>query len=388
MKKLFLSIVCALSMSTLFAQTYVDGDTTYEFKPYNYLQFQVGAGHTLGEIDFTDLLSPALQLSWGRQFTPVMGMRLGLGGIQSKGGWVNPYNDYKYNYAALNVDAVLNVTNLFRSWKPAQKFNLSVFAGIAGNLAFNNDEAQDLASQNFHGVHENFSHLWDGSKISPVGRVGVIADLRCTDRVSLNLEANANVTTDHYNSKHADNADWYFNGLVGLTYKLGNGYTKTVREPEPEPVPVAKCVTCGQPVDVCHYHGNHPKCPTCGKVIDDCEYHGNHPAPKPEPMVRNIFFEKNKDIISNEEAVKIQEIAAYLNGHAEAKVALVGYADVKTGNAKINSKISAKRAAAVSKFLQEKCNIAADRITSDSKGDTVQPFAVNEENRVCICIAE
>ena len=30
--------------------------------------------------------------------------------------------------------------------------------------------------------------------------------------------------------------------------------------------------------------------------------------------------------------------------------------------------------------------IAADRITADFQGDTVQPFATPEENRVTICI--
>ena len=32
--------------------------------------------------------------------------------------------------------------------------------------------------------------------------------------------------------------------------------------------------------------------------------------------------------------------------------------------------------------------IAADRIKIDFKGDTVQPYAIPEENRVSICIAE
>lgn len=375
---------------TAFAQTYVEGDTTYEFEPYNYLQFQAGAGYTLGEASFGDLLSPAAAISWGRQFRPTTGMRLGLSGWQSKGAWANPSMDFKYNYAALNADAVFNITNMFRQWKPVQKFNLSAFIGVAANLAFNNDEAQEVSQKVGHSNHESFSHLWDGSKLLPVGRAGVIADFRCTDRVSLNLEVNGNMTTDHYNSKHAKNADFYYNGLVGLTYKLSNGYKKTVREPEPEPepVPVAKCGHCGKTIDDCEFHGNHPKCETCGKYVDECEFHGNHPAPKVEPIIRNIFFEKNKSIISNEEAVKVQEIAAYLNGHPQAKVALVGYADVKTGNAKINNRLSQERSAAVAKFLQEKCNIPADRITTDYKGDTVQPFAVNEENRVCICIAE
>ena len=32
--------------------------------------------------------------------------------------------------------------------------------------------------------------------------------------------------------------------------------------------------------------------------------------------------------------------------------------------------------------------IAADRITVDAKGDTVQPFSVPEQNRVTVCIVE
>jgi len=49
--------------------------------------------------------------------------------------------------------------------------------------------------------------------------------------------------------------------------------------------------------------------------------------------------------------------------------------------------LSKERSAAVSAALQAK-GIAASRITTDAKGDTVQPFNVNEENRVSICIAE
>ena len=32
--------------------------------------------------------------------------------------------------------------------------------------------------------------------------------------------------------------------------------------------------------------------------------------------------------------------------------------------------------------------VAADRITVDYKGDTVQPYTTPEENRVSICVAE
>lgn len=60
-------------------------------------------------------------------------------------------------------------------------------------------------------------------------------------------------------------------------------------------------------------------------------------------------------------------------------------ADVQTGNHRLNKTLSARRAQAVADALTAK-GIAADRITADSQGDTVQPFATPEENRVTICI--
>ena len=61
------------------------------------------------------------------------------------------------------------------------------------------------------------------------------------------------------------------------------------------------------------------------------------------------------------------------------------YADEQTGNPRINKTLSAKRAQAVADALTEN-GIAADRITVDSKGDTVQPYATPEKPRVTVCL--
>ena len=66
---------------------------------------------------------------------------------------------------------------------------------------------------------------------------------------------------------------------------------------------------------------------------------------------------------------------------------LTGYADKETGNPKINMTLSEKRANNVADALKAK-GIAANRIVTDYKGDTVQPNLVPEENRVSICIVE
>ena len=66
---------------------------------------------------------------------------------------------------------------------------------------------------------------------------------------------------------------------------------------------------------------------------------------------------------------------------------VTGYADAGTGNNVINDRIAKRRADAVTKMLLSK-GVAADRITTDSKGARVQPYAENNKNRVSIMIAE
>ena len=67
---------------------------------------------------------------------------------------------------------------------------------------------------------------------------------------------------------------------------------------------------------------------------------------------------------------------------------VVGYADAGTGNDKINDRLSKQRADVVVKCLLEQYEIAADRISYDSKGAHEQPFTENDMNRVTIMIAK
>jgi outer membrane protein OmpA-like peptidoglycan-associated protein len=67
---------------------------------------------------------------------------------------------------------------------------------------------------------------------------------------------------------------------------------------------------------------------------------------------------------------------------------VTGYADAGTGNDRINDRLAKGRAEAVVKALKEQYGIAESRISWDSKGSRVQPFADNDSNRVSIAIAE
>ena len=100
-----------------------------------------------------------------------------------------------------------------------------------------------------------------------------------------------------------------------------------------------------------------------------------------------IFYYIRQTEIRDDQKPALNQLINFLKENPETKVAITGYADVETGNPRINMKYSEGRAAGVAKALVD-AGIDAARITTDAKGDTVQPFSENDKNRVSICIAK
>lgn len=344
-------------------------DSVDVFNPHWYLQGQVGGQYTLGEGSFGDLISPNVQLSAGYNFNPILGVRLGVNAWQSKGSWSDSY-DWKWNYINPNADVTINLSNLFCEYNANRKINVNWFVGVGLNIAFNNDEAADVnaAVAGVTNYAENLSLLWDGTKFRLQGRTGLMADYSINDRWSVGLEIQANLINDHYNSKSADNSDWFFNGLVGVKYNLSKPSAK-----KEVIVPAAPERIIERVIE---------------RVVEK-------PAPVQqavqqavEPLRRDVFFTISSTKITAAEMQKVKDIADYLNKYPNATVTITGYADKGTGNANINMSLSQKRAKAVVDALVKNYGIAESRIKSDAKGDTEQPFEEAILNRVSICIAK
>lgn len=386
-KKALLSCLLLAGVLSASAQE-PEAKTEYVFNHHWYIQLQGGGQYTLGEVDFDKLISPNVQFAIGYQINPVVGIRLQANAWQSKGGWDYINNtrmsnfEWKYNYVAPGLDFTFNLSNLFCGFNPKRLVDFSVFAGAGANIAWKNDEANDAFAQilgyqyqpgdaPITSYKENLDYLWDGTKVHPFGRFGAAVDFRLSDAVKLGVEANANFTDDHYNSKRAGNPDWYFNALLGLKINLGKTYTtRTVEAPKPVERVVEKVIerVVEKPV---------PQVVEQPAVVE-----------KKDPFRRDVFFTISSVSIRKAEMVKVKEVAEYLKANPNAKVEVTGYADKGTGNAKINLSLSQRRAQAVTNALIKTYGIAASRITTDYKGDTVQPFAKAIENRVTICIAE
>ena len=376
-KNILMSGVMAMSCLTASAQD--APKTEYVFNPHWYVQGQIGAQYTLGEVKFGDLISPNIQLGVGRQFTPIWGARFSINAWQSKGG-INEYSltdgakvgkeKYDWKYISPMIDGTLNLSNALCGYNPTRTVSVGLLAGIGLNVGFSNDDAVALAATaatHNHGS-ENLTYAWDGTKVRFVGRVGANVDFRIDDAWSIGIEANANVLSDNYNSKKAGNCDWYFNALVGVRYNIGKTYsTRTITPPAPVEKIVERIVE---------------KIVEVPAKTTDSQF-----MKKASSIRREVFFTIGKNVINAEGYKKLDEVAAYMKECPEATVTVTGYADRGTGSAKINDRIAARRADIVETELIKR-GVARDRIIKSSKGSRVQPFNDNDMNRVTICIAE
>ena len=381
MKKVLMSCLMLAAAMTASAQEEQKGTTEYVFQPHWFIQLQGGAQYTTGETDFSDLISPNVQFAVGYNFSKGVGARLALNAWQGKGGYDkdivgNDWN-YKYTYFAPGIDFTFNLSNIIAGINPNRVVSFGAFLGGGLNIRSKaSDDVMDIKKAvDDYGNENRFGWTpmpddYVKSATLLYGRVGLTVDFKLSDAVSLGLEAQGNITGDKFNYKKAGNPDSYINLLAGLKINLGKGdgvfgrtySTKFIPAPKPEVVYVDKIVE---------------------KIVEV-----EKPAPVVEPLRRDIFFEINKTIIRDSEAQKVKDIADYLNAHQTAKVMITGYADAGTGNDKINDRLAKGRADVVVKALKEQYGIAESRISYDSKGSRVQPFADNDSNRVSICIAE
>ena len=162
-KVLVLTAFAALTATQAKAQEN-QSESTWQFIPHWYLQLQAGASHTLGEAKFFDLVTPSVQLGAGYQFNPYLGVRAKVNGWQAKGGWVNPEQTYKFNQMGLEADLRLDLTNLIGGYNHVRPVSVGIFAGVGANMAWGNDEAQQLNTNGY-----KLPYLWDGTKVRPVG---------------------------------------------------------------------------------------------------------------------------------------------------------------------------------------------------------------------------
>jgi outer membrane protein OmpA-like peptidoglycan-associated protein len=338
------------------------------FIPHWYAKVQGGMAYDVGEAEFSQLLSPSIQLALGYKFNEYFGLRGSLSGMWAQNRYSYPEKKYSWNFIQPALDAELDLTSIFLGSDPERLTNVYAFAGFGVAYSFNNDDVTDARNEfaKSYKFYNNplvqmqpnyFEKAWNSSRWNPVVKFGLGADYQITDQISIGAEVNGNMLPDHFNSKKGkrDNKDWHFNALVGIKFTIGDSHGRL--DPVYEDiVPVVEPVQ-RQFVDV---------------PIDKISFNVN------------VYFVINQSIIRANQMRKLTSLLTYLYEHPRAFVRLSGYADKDTGTPEINMRLSIERSQVVSKYLQDN-GIEEWRIRRFAKGDKVQPYDAPEDNRVCIC---
>ena len=355
------ALLCGVSTAAM-AQ-----DNKEEFKPYWFAGVQGGVQTTFTNYNSLKLLTPQFALQFGRWFAPEFGARLHVMGYDQKGGIAEGQfgldkQTYKFKACTADIDFLFNMSNILCPQRSCKDFNWILLAGFGSNYSWDYDEFKTLAYNNdFLSNHPAYHDQVCGTKHSTFnGRLGTAFEYDVTNSLSLNLELQANYKNDLYNLKTNDKNDWQAAAFIGVTFKIGKAKKAPAPVQEVEPVYETR-------VDTVWY--------------DDTSY---KTVEAEASLRRDIHFDIRKNGPISQQTVS--EIVDFVKNNNDVKVTVTGYADKGTGNKRVNMKYSKKRAEALTDALV-KAGVPAEIITTEWKGDTVQPFADNDANRATITVA-
>ena len=381
--KLFALLLSLAMVTTAAAQERKDAQT--RSYPYFFAGIQGGAQTTFTNYDATKLITPIGGVNVGAMLAPAVGARLHVSGINNKGGFRYSGQKYDYNYAVTDLDLMLNLCRVFAPGKETL-MDLYLIGGAGFGVTWRNDDFRHLAAA---ALADGNQHLrWDDRRFVHNFRVGLQLEANVSKLIGINLEVTANNLQDRFNAKINGHGDWQMQALLGVNFRFG-GKKKSALVYVPQPAPVQPAPVQPAPAAQAEKPQTASPAPVAERAAQPQPKPEVKPQPKPveqkpESEGLTVRFALAKAEVTEDEAAKIAAFAQWLKNHPKAKAEITGYADAGTGNTGINSNLSRQRVQAVAKILTQKHGISASRIKTAYKGDTVQPFAANDDNRVVI----
>jgi outer membrane protein OmpA-like peptidoglycan-associated protein len=346
----------ATAVALLFGvSTAANAQSVEDKYPYNFFSVQGGAQVTFTNQKITDLITPQAALSFGRYFNSKVGARLHVQAWQIKGA-LNKQN-YKFNAGTADLDLLLNMSNIMCPNRINDCFDWVLLAGFGVNYSWNYDEYNNLFVPGMN------PYLCGTKHATYNGRFGTQFNFNLSKAVALGLEIDANYKNDEFNLKRNYNPDWQVAAFLGLTVKFGapkaKKTTREVTETYYVDEPYTETVKKQRPVE----------------------------TTQQSSMKKVVYYKINVSDVEQAQGIDgaIKEAADLIKTDPNAKITVTGYADKETGTAEINERLSKERAEGVTNKLVNEHGINAGNITTSWKGDTVQPFSVNDENR-CVII--
>ncbi|MDR0796181.1 MAG: OmpA family protein [Tannerella sp.] len=323
-------------------------------------------GDKNGDANFGDRIAPQGALSIGKWYNPYLAFRLQInGGLMKNYSFITKTGVMQdYTWINPHVDIMWDVTNFWAPYKESKVFRFVPFVGMGyGHRNKMTDDAKVVMNRS-----ESLSAHFGAQMLFRLSR-GI--DLALEGQYTLldqewNKEAHTGTRTRYHRVPQL---------MLGLNFNLGKKEFEVIEQMDYALLNDLNSQINALRAQNAELSKRPERCPDC-------------PPPPVIPPAREnvqnvVYFRLNKSIIDPHQEINISTTADYAKKH-NLPIKLVGYADRKTGNPDYNKGLSERRARAVAKQLTEKYGVPTNRISIDWRGDEVQPYSVNEWNRVVI----
>jgi outer membrane protein OmpA-like peptidoglycan-associated protein len=321
-------------------------------------------GDQNSDANFGDRVNWAAGLSIGKWYNPYLAYRL-----QINGGQLNNFSNLygvqglskqDFMYGNAQIDVMWDVTNFWAPYNEKKIVRFIPFIGVG--YAIRPGKTVD-------------GYVFKRSE-SPSVNLGVNIPFRLSSRVDLFLEGQYSIYNEQFNRiDMGQEEDRVAQVLLGLNFNLGRTNFEVI-----EPMDYDLLNDLNSQINSLRAQNDElskrpVSCPECPKVESVVE--------ERESMKNVVFFRLNSSVIDKNQEGNIFNTSEYAKKHS-LPVVVVGYADKKTGTADYNQGLSERRARAVAKRLTEQYGIPTEKISIEWKGDTQQPYEINNWNRVVI----
>ncbi len=310
-------------------------------------------------------------VGFGKWFSPYVGWRLAF-----NGGPLHYEKDgmSKFKYVGANLDFMWDMFNSLGGVNSKRVFSIIPFVGLGGTFAWDYSPKGDIMGK--HGPKHNSWTL-------PVS-AGLQLRFRLCKYVDFFAEARGSFYGDNFNNIA-------YGRPVDINLTVNGGFAITFG---------GRDYRSYNPCDYLGYINNlnnqvndlRGALATTAAALAAAEAQ----LPCPEvveaevveapavPLMATVRFTLNSAKISDIEMVNVFNIAQWMKENPEQNVAIAGYADKDTGTSSYNMALSKRRAQAVYDALVNKYGINPDRLAITAQGSDVQPYDVNNWNRIVI----
>lgn len=313
------------------------------------------------QMKFGDRLSPALDIGFGKWFTPGIGVRFMYSGPTIKGATQNGshstgkvydasqwLDEQKFDFMNIHGDVLFNASNLLCGYNEKRFWSVTPYVGLGWILTWETPRARNFNAS-----------------------IGLINSFRLSSAFDLNMDVRGTATKDEFDGERGGRKEeGLLSVTVGVTYKFprrtwGRSTVKTITFSDEE------LRLMREQLKAMNDENNRLKnelVETSNKVTERVVETNILSAPY------LVTFQISRYALSNEARVNIGFQAKIMKENKNAVYTIIGYADKGTGTKEFNQFLSKSRAEAVYNCLVNEFGVPASQLKITYEGGVDNMF--------------